>query len=73
MEIKVTIPDNKLPEFYSGFLYIHPIPQDDDGKAEFSKSVWVKKWVKKSLVRSYKSGKRRKMHDELQVTYDVDE
>ena len=74
MEITITIPDEKVDELQTYFLYNHPIPVNEEtGEPEYTILQWFKKWLYRQVVNAYKSGKKRKKWDEFQVTYELNE
>ena len=73
MKIEIEIPDEKVEELRTYFLYIHPIPIDEEtGEPKYTILVWFKKWLYKQIVNAYKSGKKRKMWDEFQIEYNLE-
>ena len=54
VDITITIPDDKVAELATYFLYNHPIPLDDEGEPLYTLLVWFKMWLYKQIVNAYK-------------------
>ena len=65
MQIILTIPDNKLAEFRTGFLRKSPVPVDIDGNPEMTELVWLKRWIRYKLLMEYKRGKIKLAQDSI--------
>ena len=66
------ITEAKKAKFFEGFLYLHPIPLDNDGNPEYAdEEEWLDAWTKNTLIRMYKTGKYKKAHADLAVIYDL--
>jgi hypothetical protein len=65
MDVTVTIPNDKLAEFRTGFLKICPVPMKNmadpgdppDMQPEMSELDWLKKVIRLTLFDKYKQGK----------------
>ena len=72
VDITITIPDDKVEELTTYFLYDHPIPLDDEGEPLYTLLNWFKMWLYKQIVNAYRSGKKRKMWDEFIIEYGLE-
>lgn len=68
IKITLTIPENKIEDFRSGFLATCPIPMTIDPNnsedpmsmiPEFTEKQWIKEWLKRKVIRAYKHGKKQ--------------
>lgn len=74
MKVYIEIPDDKVKEFKKYFLYLYPVPKDEETeKPKYTELQWIKKWLYTQMIRAYQSAKKRKMMDEFSVTYDLEE
>lgn len=72
VNITITIPDDKVAELATYFLYIYPIPTDENGELLYTILAWFKMWLYKQIVNAYRSGKRQKMWDEFIIEYELE-
>lgn len=72
VDITITIPDGKVEEFKMYFLYLYPIPVDEQtGEPLYTELVWFKMWLYDHIVNAYRSGKKRKTLDELNFGFEL--
>ena len=62
--ITLTIPEAKVPKASEGFLYMYPIPTDDDGAPLLTARDWFKEWSRRHLRDVVARGLQKKNHDE---------
>jgi hypothetical protein len=66
--ISISIPDNTVAEFLTGFLRSNPIPLDDQGAPKFTQAAWVKEIARQKLLWEYQQGKRLLQQDATAFT-----
>lgn len=72
-EIILTIPNEKLTEFRTGFLVMCPVPIDNDPESEtyrqplFTELQWLKEWIRRDVIRAYKHGKIKLAQEAAQI------
>ena len=71
VDITITVPQNKLNEFRTGFLRSNPIPLDENEQPEFTELAWFKDVLMTFCREEYKRGKRS-LAEDAGYTYDND-
>ena len=66
--ITVSIPDNKVAEFLTGFLRSNPVPLDIDGTPKITIAAWIKEVTRQKLLWEYSQGKRLLQQDTVALT-----
>lgn len=70
MQITLTIPDDKLLEFKTGFLAMCPVPKEYDEEGNLlplmTELQWFKEWIKRDVLRAYKHGKLKLAQESVQ-------
>lgn len=71
VDITITIPDDKVDEFKEYFLYLNPIPLDDEGEPKYTLLNWFKQWLYEKIIEQYRQGKRHKKWAEHESNFEV--
>ena len=77
MKITLTIPNEKLEEFRTGFLAMCPVPMIEDPEnpgqqiPEFTELQWFKEWIIQDLKRAYRHGKKKLAKEAVQIDEDI--
>lgn len=76
-QIILTIPNEKLVEFKTGFLAIYPVPIDGDSKSKtygqplYTELQWFKEWLKQEAIRTYRNGKYKLATQTVQIDEEI--
>jgi len=69
MKITLTIPDNKVAKARNGFLYLHPVPIEND-KPIMSENAWVREWLRRKLSNEIDRGLHKRALDNVEFVSD---
>ena len=70
-KIELTIPNEKITEFKSGFLAVHPVPLDDGNNPLYSELEWFKEFIIRYVIHEYKDGKKKLAREAAVIDNDV--
>jgi hypothetical protein len=59
MDITITIPNAKVPDFKAGFLKRYPVPLNEEGLPAMTEAQWLKTWIIQRLRFEYVEGKKQ--------------
>jgi len=69
IEITLRIPDTKVLKAKEGFLYLHPVPIEDD-KPIMSENAWVREWLRRKLSNEIDRGLHKRALDNIEFDSD---